>query len=507
MSRSYYQYDWVRILNNFLQIIEHDIESPRLEELLQYNDLPNIADEIRQNPEARTQIIQILKNRIHTLEIAYENRIMPVILKRIEKELAEFGKMSTDSKGQINAYPRLIKMLAEKYNLINVNNRKEFMKEFKRKYHFKLCEIYKNPHQCLRDAAKLGLYDRVVELMNDPRIINLNDAAVTAIRQKHNDIAKLLISDPRFTKPTEAIERTAGVDNLEMVNLLLQDPRVVNLNYAISKAAEKGNVKLVDRLLADPRVTDIDGAVDTAILNKKFDIVQRLLMDTRAINLDLNAAITFAISVGNIVLFDQLFHDRNRVTDLNPAINTAVLDGNIEIVRRLLQDDRVTDLERPVYDAIDKNNIDMVILLLQDNHGRRVGLNDNVYHAIPNRDEILKIIVQDPRLTNLNHIINTCVEEHKIDALKILISDPRVTNLNQALALAVRKRFSDIVELLLESPKVTDITEALKIAIETSNLYFVKRLLGDARINNISLFLFNFQIMSLAGRVMSCKSW
>ena len=209
-------------------------------------------------------------------------------------------------------------------------------------------------------------------------------------------------------------------------------------------------------------------------------------------------ALVLANNAKKIQLLRLLSHDNTlklgedlSYDNIDYAIDDAVRNGQIEIVRLLLQDERFY----PGYEdglairsAIQYDHIEIVKLLLND---PRVDTWGSFRESIKyNRIEIFKLLLADDRVDPAdddNRAIIYAAEKGRVKGFKLLLADYRVdpSDLNNAaIRLASGNGHPEIVKLLLADQRVNpaaDDNYAIIFASENGHVEIVKLLLEDGR--------------------------
>ncbi len=195
-------------------------------------------------------------------------------------------------------------------------------------------------------ASENGYGDIIKVLHGDVRIdANMKNYTMQiAARSGYFDIVKLLLTEVNIDVKNIALRIAAGDGHLDIINLLLEeegiDPEQTGLAHelnSLSLAARFGDINIVNRLLdygLDPSAED-NQALDHAAITNHLDIVNRLLQDNR-------------VGIPNHTLFN------------------VITSGYYDVAKRLLEDDRV-NLEaknNALRFAAEYGRLDIVNLLL-----------------------------------------------------------------------------------------------------------------------------------------------
>ena len=263
----------------------------------------------------------------------------------------------------------------------------------------------------LMEASESGSID-IVKLLLDHGADDLGWALVLAILNKHNDIVELLL------------EYGAQVDDKNWSLFLDKPPLVV--------AVEKGNVNIVKLLLQHGAKQGLDWAIREAIFNKNDEVFHLLSGHGAQVDtMDWSyPALVEAVENGDIDIV-KLLLEHGAKQGIGQAITNAIILKNVEIIKVLseygAQLDEVDTLNQPLLVAVEKGDADVVKMLLE--HCTKQGIDRAITSAIFSK----------------NTEIITILSEHgaQVDDIKYQSDDP-------PLVVAVEKGDADVIKLLLK---------------------------------------------------------
>ena len=212
-----------------------------------------------------------------------------------------------------------------------------------------------------------------------------------------------------------------------------------DLTKTISEAIETGDLGLVNILLwigVDPSAR-FNLAIRLASANGQIDVVRLLLQDERVDpSAEFNYAIRFASANGQIDVVRLLLQDErvDPSAENNYAIGIASANGHADIVRLLLHDERV--------DPSAENNYAIK------------------FASANGRIDVVRLLLQDERVdpsAENNYALRMASANGHTSVVRLLLQDERVdpsVENNYALRMASRYRHADIVASLLEDPRV-----------------------------------------------------
>eukprot|EP01083_Nonionella_stella_P004597 13364_1 len=294
------------------------------------------------------------------------------------------------------------------------------------------------------------------------------------------EAVKLLLDHPKIDVNTvDDSERTPLFSalvrgNTKLFRLLLKSPKVdVNVTPSagdyygqtpLGYAVAHGLDKIVGLLLQHPKI-DVN-AIDrngSTLLNSAVAFVQveivRLLLEKPEIDVNKSsngwnplslAAMVGSAEIVNLLLKDTRI-DANKVSkNRRPALCWAALNGNIEIVRILLENPKVTMTETvefgecviasPLYCAVNNGHFEIVRLLME---------NPNVVDAKKWCNHLLECAIKavSKHTQNIRHTIGN---------LGVSVSETNVFGVNLPNSCAFRKIRDDmnIIRFLLKYPKI-----------------------------------------------------
>ena len=283
---------------------------------------------------------------------------------------------------------------------------------------------------------------------------------------------------PSLRTVLQKLQGAIKKSDITTLNQLLQDERITETDaYPLFQfACNKGNTVIVHRLLQDARFIPAadNKSLIIAIKRHHLEIVDLILKNpsTNPTVWSLTDAIsplTMASSRGLIDIVDRLLQDER--VDPSEFNNTAIITAfhykHFSVIKRLLQDERcntVDVLHRLMIIASRYGNLTLLEMVLQD---ERVDPSAEHNHAIHSAIEqgnlaVVERLLQDPRLdpssTNTDEptehgssVITTAAVNGRISILKRLLLDSRVNpseNANEAIKHAEASGFTEIVELL-----------------------------------------------------------
>ncbi|KAI8584989.1 hypothetical protein BDZ88DRAFT_434677 [Geranomyces variabilis] len=266
-------------------------------------------------------------------------------------------------------------------------------------------------------ACRLGKLRVVQFLAKDTRIDTKERgrAFAAACARNQEKVIEVLLADKDFDFEVEDI----GADrswlfqgSLLQVKLLLADERTrqyFNWEHAMKHAIDKGKEEISDfllqMLLSEPSATyDVDNVMNYAASRLGLNVIRTLVMDYGV---------------------DPSAGD-------NAAIRAASLGGDVDFVKRLLDDPKVDPNVRALYGS---------------------ALDQACRH---DQADVLKLLLQDPRTDPAkdgNRAMIFACEEGAIKAVKVLLSDPRVDP-SRGLPFACVKGHRGIAEILLQDTRV-----------------------------------------------------
>ncbi|KAJ3018260.1 UNVERIFIED_CONTAM: hypothetical protein HDU68_011244 [Siphonaria sp. JEL0065] len=234
----------------------------------------------------------------------------------------------------------------------------------------------------LQVAIENGHYDTFITLMDDPRILTIeqqtNQSLCTAINQGKEDIVQFLVNLPTFDPSINicgAFVAACQAGNAGLVSLCLNDNRVdpSTVNDCLYDAVRGGHVQVAKLLLLDGRVDpltpDNDDCLITTCLKGYFEVAQLLLQDGRVDpSTEESAAVLYACDNNRLDILRLLLADSR----VNPAagLRAASIRGYSEIVHELLLDSRVGPESGTWMSAIDcaakKGHVDVIKQFLRD---------------------------------------------------------------------------------------------------------------------------------------------
>ncbi|KAJ3160484.1 hypothetical protein HDU88_007944 [Geranomyces variabilis] len=265
-------------------------------------------------------------------------------------------------------------------------------------------------------ACRLGKLRVVQFLAKDTRIDaeERGRAFAMACVHKQEKVIEALLADKdfEFVMDKRADGRWLFHGTLFQVKLLLADERTrqyFEWEHAMKLAIDKGNEEisffLLQMLVSEPSTYDVDDVMDYAASRLGLNVIRTMVMDYGV-----------GPSAGD-----------------NAAIRAASQGGDVDFVKRLLDDPRVDPNVRALYGS---------------------ALDQACRH---DQADVLKLLLQDPRTDPAkdgNRAMILACEEGAIKAVKVLLSDPRVDPSQGALPFACLKGHRVIAEILLQDERV-----------------------------------------------------
>jgi len=483
MSTAYPDYyPRIQLLIQFLDIIRNDPNSPRLEALLQENDLSDrVADEIRRDVTLQRDIIVRLETQIQDLKKQYEKERRESILKDFVSQMEHAPGLRLITGSQLAAHPDLIMWIEKRFRLPETGKLSELVENYRGRYYTNQCLVYGHePQFCMAGAAKAGNLAMVQDLMGHPGVRNPLQPLSEAVTAGHYEIVKLLLTDPRIEESDTdyEIELAARAGHFDIVELLFHDPRTTDLYPAVFAAADAGHFRVVKFLVQDRvRLTeDLNSVISVAAANDQWEVVKLLLDDDRVTNLD--SAITQMVYDPDpdldLNLLEILLQRDDLIVNLNPAINNASRSKRFDIVEMLLPKPQVTILDQVLELALKRGKLELAKRLYSD--PRVHNLNRAVEIALEkDRGELIPLFLADPRLTDLNEAI----VKVPLKYLDILLANPKVTNLDQLIIRTIKEKMpNQLTQQLLTDVRVVDLDKILIAAITNKDLEIIRLLLA-----------------------------
>jgi ankyrin repeat protein len=169
---------------------------------------------------------------------------------------------------------------------------------------------------------------------------------------------------------------------------------------------------------------------------------------------------------GNLAKFEDLIlnHSASPRDGGNVCLLVAIKKGHINIVERLLNDERI---------SITSQNLNILQALIAKN-----------------QLDMMKILL--PRLTPQfvsNYVLNEACQLGRLEMVILLLQDPRIdpsSRMNWPIRLASQNGFVEIVDLLLKYPRVDPTAvgnDSIRMASQNNHLSVLERLLQDSRVD------------------------
>ncbi|KAJ3020587.1 UNVERIFIED_CONTAM: hypothetical protein HDU68_010111 [Siphonaria sp. JEL0065] len=312
----------------------------------------------------------------------------------------------------------------------------------------------------------------LAEASVDPTDVR-NAAIKTAYERGNSEVVSSLLRDPRVDPAMGSDGMMMAFENghKSVVAILLQN---LPINEEILSFADYGHLEILDMLLVDGRVdpsADGNRTVRSAAANDRVNVVARLLQDPRV----------------------------DASGDNNQALaNACGVQGNLELVQILLQDERVRRLQPfslSFIQACKFGRLDIVQVLLAQNPPADPSYNDSMclQEAVQEGHfEIVELLLQDNRVdaaANNNYCVKVASHLRYTDILMLLLDQPNVdpsVNSDQPIQTASQFGQTEIVALLLQDPRVDPSANgnyAIKRACLKGHTAVVALLLADQRVD------------------------
>jgi len=444
-------------LREFVEIIQHQPESPRLEALLQENDLSvRVADDIRRDPTLKAEIIQILESRIQDSQATYEETHFERIYHEFEQAMVS-GNLSLALKSRLVAHPEIVSRIERKLGAPVTGELEELIENYKFENYTSQCQFYHQPQFCLEGAAQYGDLEKVRQFIDDPEIEDPNQPLALAAGNGHIHVVEFLLS--------------------------LKDT-IDDIQGAAEYAAESGHLKILKLLMASGKPYQIENILYSAIVGGHIGIVEFLLPNPDIGNL--NQTIAYAAKFGKLDIFKLLISD-NRVTNLDRAmINLARAKSPFDLFLSLVEDPRVTNLSQAVQDLVEYVDINTVISLISHPKVTQFNPGGLMRRAYITGDldiiDTVKSLVDHPKVTNLNSMLSTAVHYGDLEFVQQLLNEnPKVNNIADAEVMAVRSDNNLILEFMLGHHRVSGFDRIIYAAISQQRTDIIKMVILHPR--------------------------
>lgn len=258
--------------------------------------------------------------------------------------------------------------------------------------------------------------------------------------------------------------------------------------HALNTNSRKDAEKIVADALFNPGFCG-NRAIVCALNNKYSDLALRMVMDPRvdpAAN-D-NVLMRAAVSNGEIEIVKILLADERDSSSIPIALSTAVIFSEIEILKILLKDSRAQLSDGLIHCAIRFNRTDTLKLLLDDHRVKcREDSNYLIIAIMHNSVGSVAILLAHPRIdpsVSNNHAIRVASDCGYIEIVQMLLEDRRVdpsVRNNIAFRSVAWKGYENIMYRLLADPRVNPCAKnnrALGNASVQGHYGIVKTLLG-----------------------------
>jgi hypothetical protein len=235
----------------------------------------------------------------------------------------------------------------------------------------------------------------------------------------------------------------AVLSNIEILKLVLQDPSIndININYLIKIAARKGYSEAVKILLQCPNI-NLDGIIYKAVEYGHLAVVEILLQEDQGLShgrlrvdpsSEDNKAIKIASQNNNLEIVDRLLQDQrvDPSSEDNYLIQAASSNGHLKMVNRLLKDQRVdpsANSNWAIQAASSIGHLKMVNRLLEDDRVDPSVKGDDGRDAIKlatelQQEHIIYRLLQDPRVYNDKDV--QIKYKYEINKLKNMIKNTK----------------------------------------------------------------------------------
>lgn len=211
------------------------------------------------------------------------------------------------------------------------------------------------------------------------------------------------------------------------------------------------------------------------------------------------------IKLGSLNDVNVLLHYVDPSYNMNEAIRVASQKRQINIVKRLLKDDRVnpfderikldpTEDPQPLIASVIYGYDDLLEILLNTANGNPDYMRNYLMELSCRYGHlhIVNMLLKYPQVnpaTDRNYCLDIACEKGNIDIVKLLLSDVRVDPSdanNNPIVIASKYGHLDIVKLLLSDVRVNPSDQdnrAMTEACDIGNINIVKELLKDHRVN------------------------
>lgn len=216
-----------------------------------------------------------------------------------------------------------------------------------KKYHYE-CDYYFDNHNTFYFLMHISHH------RHDLNIDINHDNLIDACRHGRLEIVKILLNnvhvDPSY-RDNETLIIANAYGHIEIVKIFLDDERIILSNKLcndmIKVASERGYVELVKLMISRHEIKDLSNNCSIAIAckEKHWLIVELLLNDSRfdpsiKVSSDMyGSALNYAIVNNNIDIVKKLLDDErvDPSENVNNPIQKACLGGSVEIVKLILE--------------------------------------------------------------------------------------------------------------------------------------------------------------------------
>jgi len=501
---------WVNVLREFIHLIQNDIDSPRLEELLRDNNLSTrVADEIRHDPGLKAEIVMLLESRIASGKEEYQDSRFESIKINFANAMAG-GTLNLTLRAQLAAHPSIIEKLEHSFELAVTGNLGQLIENYKKKHYTSQCHLYHDVDFCLAGAAGYGDIEAVKRLLKDPEIIEFGNAMVEAAKGGHLQVVELLFADGRVGSMTYAASEAARYGHQEVLRFLLDNNRDINVAGVYYGTAMGGQTAIIEFLLNEypgqPEYGDLNMSLQVAVVKGHLDVFRMLLYNPRVNNLD-SAMIALAKNPGYSDIFIALLGDP-RVTHLESVLNILGLKGyenNKFLIDHLLTDRRIFSFQtflrnlvayeyqmNPSHVDLEEQSQNMDLIRYVMNSPKALNIS-NVLNLAAEFDDIVTVeyLLNNPILnTKIKYIdkaAGTLAARNRVALVKRLLEDKRYANPPRILSFGIEKNHPDIVRLVLDTPNWSHIylQNILNYGAKYGYLDIVKWVLSEKRYVNL----------------------
>ncbi|MBS0286996.1 MAG: ankyrin repeat domain-containing protein [Proteobacteria bacterium] len=343
-------------------------------------------------------------------------------------------------------------------------------------------------NEAIGEAARNGQLDVVKLLLQDKRVdptAKENQAIRNAAKNGHLDVVKLLLDDKRAdpsSQNNEAILEAAKNGHADVVDLLLQDNRVkVDKHKVFNVALQYGKSKVIKFFLQDrefARTINHKDAINYAVRNNDLEVVKILLEDDR-LKLDV---FVLAFHYKNAAVKELLLNDKTFNPYNNNIFCNAANNGQTDFVSFMIKDERIdptTQNSFALRSAARNGSTGVVKLLLEDKRADPTANNNEAFFLALQNDHygVVKLFLEDKRVTPSTESLIFATRNERTDMVELLLADKRVdpcVNNNEVLYDAVNRRDFSLVKLLLEDERVIRSLSKTLLWAENNNPRFLE---------------------------------